>query len=115
MTLLCLGLLSYGYVPKALGQLVEPRLRGMRSENPELQTNFLPLLITGGHHGIGFLPRLSSKSSTESQRVRRLYISYTKPPLLASLSLRKILHGGEILSLLSGSFHQRLPSSSISQ
>lgn len=69
----------------------------MRSENPELQTNFLPLLITGGHHSIGFHPRLSSKSSTESQRVQRLYISYTKPPLLVFLSLRKILHGGELL------------------
>lgn len=37
MTLLCLGLLSYGYVPKALGQLVELKLSAAQASRDEVR------------------------------------------------------------------------------
>lgn len=37
MTLLCLGLLSYGYVPMTLGQLVELKLNAARASRDEIR------------------------------------------------------------------------------
>lgn len=49
-----LWLCSYGSRPAGGAKSsVQPGLQVMRSENPELQSNFLPLLRTGGLHGMG--------------------------------------------------------------
>lgn len=61
---------------------VKPWLQVMRSVTPKLQPNFLPLLRTGGHDVIGFLPRLSPRSSMEKPEGSEPCVSATpKPPL----------------------------------